>query len=283
MGLLERIRSSRGLATGEEQRYSADTWINDYLIPATFQYNGTSYSLTGMKGTLAGNRAMEVTDSLPSYSAAIRSVPPAFAAQMVRAMVLSQARFTYRNPPSHPNKPRRVFTTANGLKLLETPWSNATTGELVSRMEWHAGLAGAAFVAKRRDHLQVLRPDWTGIVWGSDSQPDNPGGALDGRLLGYFYCNGGFNNEWGYKPEFLLADECVHWAPIPDPLGVSIGMSWLTPAIRDLQSDKLAGDHKIRYWENGATPNLVIKGLPAVTRAVQRARRDDGRASRWRG
>jgi phage portal protein BeeE len=114
--------------------------------------------------------------------------------------------------------------------------------------------------------LQVLRPDWTGIVWGSHSQPDNPGGALDGELIGYFYCNGGFNNEWGYKPEFLLADECIHWAPNPDPLGVSIGMSWLTPAIRDLQSDKLAGDHKIRYWENGATPNLVIKGLPAVTR-----------------
>jgi phage portal protein BeeE len=266
VGLLERIRSSRGLATGEEQRYSMDTWISDYLIPSTFQYNGTSYPITGMKGTLAGNRAMEVTDSLPSYSAAIRAVPPAFAAQMVRSTVLSQGRFTYRNPPSHPSKPRRVFSTANGLKLLETPWPNATTGELISRMEWHEGLAGAAFVARRRNQLQVLRPDWTGIVWGSHSQPDNPGGALDGELIGYFYCNGGFNNEWGYKPEFLLADECIHWAPNPDPLGVSIGMSWLTPAIRDLQSDKLAGDHKIRYWENGATPNLVIKGLPAVTR-----------------
>jgi phage portal protein BeeE len=44
-------------------------------------------------------------------------------------------------------------------------------------------------------------------------------------------------------------------------------VSWLTSAIRDLQSDQLAGDHKIRYWSNGATPNLVIKGLPAVTRS----------------
>ena len=266
MSLLERIRSSRGLATTtitDELRYSVNQWMADYQA-FSFQYNGST-QVAGLNQTLAGNRAMEVTNSLPSYARALCQVPPAFAAQMVRALVLSQVRFTYRNPPSHPNKPRRMFSTPNGLRLLEKPWPNATTGELVSRMEWHAGLAGAAFVARRPDRLQVLRPDWTGIVWGSQSQPENPGHALDGQLLGYFYCNGGFGNEFGYKPEFLLADECIHWAPIPDPLGVSMGLSWLTPAIRDLQSDKLAGDHKIRYWENGATPNLVIKGIPAVT------------------
>ena len=56
------------------------------------------------------------------------------------------------------------------------------------------------------------------------------------------------------------------WIPKPDPLGTGSGQSWLTPAIRDIQSDALAGDHKINYWKNGATPNLVIKDLPAVTR-----------------
>jgi phage portal protein BeeE len=244
---------------------SAIRSIQDYLIPASFQYDGISYPL-GMNGTLAGNRAMEISNTLPSYTNAVMQVPPAFAAQMVRALVLSQARFTFRNPPWHPRTPRRLFSTP-ALSLLEKPWPNATTGELISRMEWHAGLAGVAFVARRPDQLQVLRPDWTAVVWGSQAQEKNPAHALDRKLIGYIYCNGGLNgNEYGYKPEFLLPDECIHWAPIPDPLLGSMGLSWLSPAIRDLQSDRLASDHKIRYWENGATPNLVISGLPAVTR-----------------
>jgi phage portal protein BeeE len=45
-----------------------------------------------------------------------------------------------------------------------------------------------------------------------------------------------------------------------------LGMSWLTPAIREMQGDRLASEHKIRFFEQGATPNLVIKGIPAVDR-----------------
>jgi len=45
-----------------------------------------------------------------------------------------------------------------------------------------------------------------------------------------------------------------------------LGMSWLTPAIREMQGDRLASEHKIRFFEQGATPNLVVKGIPAVSR-----------------
>jgi phage portal protein BeeE len=44
-----------------------------------------------------------------------------------------------------------------------------------------------------------------------------------------------------------------------------LGMSWITPALRDIQADQSALEHKLAYFSNGATPNLVIKGLPAVT------------------
>ena len=243
--------------------------------PSTFQYNGTTYHL-GLNGSLGGNRAMEITRSLESYTNAVLQCPPAFAAQDIRAGVLSQVRFTFRNLPwvvptrKDPNNvPRRLFSKPD-LQLLERPWKGATTADLVTRMEWHAGLGGAAFVALRRDsegpRLQVLRPDWCALLYGSQSQPENPGHALDSEFLGTVYWNGGPYGEFGYKPEFLLPDECIHWVPKPDPLNVGSGMSWRTPAIRDIQSDALAGQHKIRYWENGATPNLVIKGLPAVTR-----------------
>ena len=264
MGLLERVSAARTVAVADESRFSIDTWISDYLIPSQFQYGGNTYPL-GMTQTLAGNRAAEIAPTLTGYMAAVQGCPPAFAAQMVRALVLSQARFTFRNPPWHPRTPRRTFGNGD-LQRLEKPWKNATTGELLARMEWHAGLAGNAFVAHRPDRLRVLRPDWTAILYGSDLEPDNPGHALDGDLIGYVYCNGGFGGQFGYNPQLLLPDEVAHWSPIPDPLNAGIGMSWLTPAIRDLQGDRLAAEHKIRFFENGATPNLVVKGLTAQTK-----------------
>lgn len=272
MGLLDRVSAARS----GERRFGIDPWISDYLIPSSFQFGGQSYPYGtpfGLTQTLAGNRATEIVQSLPGCMAALRMCPPAFAAQMVRALILSQARFTFRNPPWHPRTPRRTFGSG-ALAPLERPWPNATTGELMARMEWHAGLAGNAFVFRRPDRLRVLRPDWTALIYGSELEPDNPGHALDGKLLGYLYCNGGFGGvgsaydtaagDFGYKPHLLLPDEVAHWSPIPDPLNAGIGMSWLTPGIRDMQGDRLAAEHKIRFFENGATPNLVIKGIPAV-------------------
>ncbi len=36
-------------------------------------------------------------------------------------------------------------------------------------------------------------------------------------------------------------------------------MSWITPIIREVMGDKATTDHKLRFFENGATPNLVVK------------------------
>ena len=259
MGLLERINASRQ----GETRSSVDSWISDYLIPAsTFSYNGVTYPL-GASGSLAGQRAMEISQTLPSYMSALAKCPPAFAAELVRALVLSQARFTFRNPPWHPRTPRRTFGNAS-LGILERPWTNATTGELVSRMEWHAGLAGNAYAAYRGRQLKVLRPDWVGVLSASDAQPDDPDGALDSQIIAYLYWNLGPNG--GYKPDVLLPDEVAHWSPIPDPLCPNLGMSWLTPAIRDIQVDRMAADYKVLFYQQGATPNLVVKGIPAATK-----------------
>jgi phage portal protein BeeE len=257
-GLLERVAAAQA-AGRTEQRYAVDTWLNEYLIPAvsSFSYNGNSYPL-GLNQTLAGQRVQEISATLPGYLAALRTCPPAFAAQMVRALVLSQLRFTFRNL-LWTRTPRRAFTTQD-LALLERPWPNATTGELVTRMEWHAGVAGNSFVTRRPDRLRVLRPDWVGIAYGSQREPDDPAHALDGELLGYLYCNGGFSS--GNTPETILPPDMAHWAPMPDPENAGLGMSWITPAVREIQSDRAAVDHKVAYFANGATPNLVIKGLP---------------------
>jgi len=272
VGLLERINAAARGGAGDsvvrrdETRSLADQWLTEYLQPTMFGFNGHQYAAGGGYGlvqTLAGNRATEIANTLPGYMTALRGCPPAFAAQMVRATVLSQARFVFRNLPWHPATPRKLFGTRE-LAVLERPWPKATTGELVSRMEWSEGLTGNAYVVRQRDRLRVLRPDWVAILYGSDQEPEDAAQALDGTLIGYIYQNQGFHS--GYKPVTMLPDEVAHWSPLPDPEAAGVGMSWLTPAIRDMQGDRLAAEHKIRFFENGATPNLVVKGIPAMTK-----------------
>jgi phage portal protein BeeE len=259
-------RRKERLPARVEQRYGIDPWISDYLIPASWQsflYSGQQYPLSGLNQTLAGNRAVEVSQTLPGYSAALRRCPPAFAAQMVRALVLSQARFTFRARPYGPaTTSRRLFGT-NELLTLEQPWPNGTSGELISRMEWHAGLAGNSYVTNytQTGRLRVLRPDWVQILYGSQREPDDPALALDGEVVSYIYTNRGYGQ--GYTPEFLPPSSVAHWSPIPDPEAAGLGMSWITPAVREIMGDGLMTDHKLKFFESGATPNLVVRGLQA--------------------
>lgn len=265
MGLLEKIDLAR--ASGDSKRFTTDQYISDYIIPAAgqFNYNGTTYPL-GLNQTAMGwSRTREVMQTLPAYTAALRQCPPAFAAELVRSTVLSQMRFIFRNRP-WTQRGRRTFGTAS-LSAVENPWPNATTGQMVSRMEWHAGLAGNSFVTNwEPGRLRVLRPDWTAIVYGSQLEPQSPGYALDGELIGYIYQNGGFTGDNKNPIRTLRVSEVAHWSPLPDPLSPEMGMSWVTSAVRDMQGDRAMTEHKLRFFENGATPNLVVKGIPAATK-----------------
>lgn len=259
MGLLERISA---VGAGAERRFAADQWFNDYLQPSQFQFGGAAYPF-GLNQTWANQRIQEISQTLPGYMQALAQSPPAFAAQMVRSLVLSQVRFCYRNLLSSGSS-RRTFGQPT-LAPLERPWPNATTGQLVSRMEWHTGLAGNAYVLRQPSRLRVLRPDWVMLVFGSEQQPDDAAHALDGQLLGYVYCNGGFN-AGRQNTQTLLPADVAHWSPLPDPLSAEIGMSWITPAVRELQGDIAATEHKLQFFKNGATPNMVVKGIPAATK-----------------
>lgn len=263
MGLLDRVFAAR---RGVETRMGIDQWLTDYLIPSTFNYGGSSYLYggTGYSRTMVGDLVTEISNTLPAYSAALRQAPPAFAAQMVRALILSQARFTFRRRPSS-GQPRNTFGT-RALSVLEKPGNGLTTAKMLARMEWHAGLAGNAYVYRQAGknpgdppRLRVLRPDWVAILWGSESEPEDAPFALDAELIGYVYWNGGFGG--GYPARTLLPSEVCHWAPLPDTEHAGLGMSWVTPALREIQGDRAATEHKLRFFANGATPALVVKGL----------------------
>jgi hypothetical protein len=94
------------------------------------------------------------------------------------------------------------------------------------------------------------------MVLGSDSDPAATSSDIDAELLGVLYHEGG--RDKGSQPVPLSRDEIAVFAPVPDPVSPWRGMSWLTPIIREILGDSAATDHKLRYFENGATPNLVV-------------------------
>jgi hypothetical protein len=63
----------------------------------------------------------------------------------------------------------------------------------------------------------------------------------------------------------FLPDEMMHFAPMPDPEATYRGMSWLTPVIRELQADIQATRHKLKFFENAATPNLAVSLPKEIT------------------
>jgi len=257
MRLLDRL-AGRDLG-GDSSRYSFDDyigWVNE------FTYQGNTFP-TGLN-TLYGSGSREnISSDFGGYVAAVKACPPAFAAQLVRSQLLSEIRFTFRNNRRSAT-PGRTFGN-RALELLEQPWPGATTGELVSKMEWHEGLAGNAYVRldRTRKRLQVLRPDWVTIVLGSESDPEYAATALDVELVGYLYTNGGPMS--GNTPTVLFPEDVAHWSPLPDPDAAWRGMSWITPAVRDIQGDRLATEHKLKFFELAGTPNLVVKGVKAPT------------------
>jgi hypothetical protein len=236
-----------------ESRYSLEDWWADKQAEV-FSFSGKSYSTFGFG--LGSSPGVETADGFSGYMAAVRQSPPAFGAQLVRGLVLSQARFAFRNRVD-----RRLFGTA-ALARLEAPWPKGSTAELVTKMEWHAGAAGNAFVFDDGRRLRLLDPSKVTIVIGSPDGPRDQIDPLVDDVIGYGFWRDGIGQG---KAITLMPEEVAHWAPLPDPLALEKGMSWLTPVLREISGDVAATRHKIKYFENGATPNLVVKGIPAAS------------------
>ena len=246
MNLLQSlIRSSRYPARSTSP-LALDDWVN------YFAYDGTYYPFTYSQ-TLRGNK--EDIDS--SYSSlvgqAYKSNGVVFACMLARQLLFSEARFQYRQLRS--GRPGELFGNAD-LRVLEQPWPGGTTGDLLTRIIQDADLAGNAFIHRRGNRLVRLRPDWVTIVMGSRSRPAAEAGDLDAELLGYVYKPGGPADPRDYVS--IDRSEVAHFAPIPDPTASYRGMSWLTPILREIAGDSAASSHKNKFFENGATPNLVI-------------------------
>jgi hypothetical protein len=177
-----------------------------------------------------------------------------WAIERVRVSLFSEARFQFQQ--IRKGRPGDLFGTQD-LSILERPWEGGTTGDLLTRMILDADFAGAFFGVELEGEVVRLRPDWVEIVL--TERWDSEGTQVGWKRLGYLYYEGGKN---GQVPAVFLPHEVVHFAPMPDPLATWRGMSWLTPVVREVMADGMATKHKLKFFENAATPNLAVS-LPA--------------------
>lgn len=237
-----RIRQVLGLEPRRsDDALSFDEWVS------YFNYLGNLYPFA-TSGSLKQDRE-EVAATFGGFAdGAVKGDGVVFACMAVRQLFFSEARFQYRQMEN--GRPGQLFGDKS-LELLERPWPNGTTGDLLSRAIQDADLSGNFFAVRRPGRITRMRPDWVTIVLGSPS-----GHPLDVEVAGYQFHPGGPAS--GSDPVNLLPENVCHFAPMPDPMASFRGMSWLTPVIREVMADKAATLHKLMFFENGGTPNLVV-------------------------
>lgn len=242
MALVDRISS--GLAELRHREPSSRYSVDD--LAELVSFGGMTYPLTQ---TTMGPLDQESVGTTPV--GAITASSPVFALVLARMQAFSQARFQWTRFTG--SQAGDLFGTPE-LTVLEQPWPGGTTSDLLARMEIHVSGAGNAYVVRpRRDRLSVLRPDRVIIVMGSQTDADTPAEAPDVEVIGYLH-----TTSRGRVTPFGPG-EVAHYAPYPDPNATFLGMSWITPAIREYQADSLATEHKARFFSNSATSNLALK------------------------
>ena len=261
MGVLEKIDAARGVRRkGWSQPLS---WAyDDFRAPFL-----SSYPLTPDRETIEN-------DFEGYVRGAYKANGIIFACIAARQGVFSQARFKWQEyVKGEPQKPHGN----QDLRLLEKPWPTGTTGELLSLAEVDVSLAGNFWATTVDDRGRMgraatgpgqrvarMRPDWVTQVIASYSGDPY---ALDAKVVGILYHPRPMS---GYLPAspgavdwenatLLLPEEVCHYSLYPDPEARFRGMSWLTPIIREVQADKAATQHKLKFFEQGATPQVVFK------------------------
>lgn len=240
--------------------YSMDQWISDM---GSMLFQGRQYPL-GYTTTWGKEPAEQIGNNFAGYvQAGLKGNGVVFALERKRLEVFSQARFQYQR--LRDGRPGDLFGST-ALQVLERPWPGGTTGDLLARMLFDADFAGNSWTTRLNGQLVRLRPDWVEVVLAERMAPVGAGGEpvqVGWEQVGIFYYEGGPAS--GAKPAILLPGEYCHFAPIPDPEATYRGMSWLTPVIRELQADTSATKHKVKFFENAATPNLAVSLAKEIT------------------
>lgn len=249
--------------TAEIERFgnpAFDAWADSW-----FKYQQQIYT-PAYNTSIPGSKTEPVADSYIGYvQNAYKANGVVFAVSQARAMLFTDITFKWRRY-GQTGGGNDLFGTTD-LQVLERPWPGGTTQQLLARAEQDVTNVGTFFVARDGDRLRRLQPDWCEFILSAD-----PTTAAEVDIVGIRYEVGGrgrsgevklypVNPGPGVNPDGFAA----FWSPIPDPAAMYRGMSWMTPVIQEMQADQASTDHKLKFFENGATVNLVISLAETVT------------------
>jgi hypothetical protein len=226
----------RALSAKTEQRYTLNEYVHDV---SSFYFQGLQYQ--GVQETYDKRPSEKPGGGFEGIvNGAYARNGIVFACQVARLKAFSQVRFMWQQMRA--GRTADLFWTPE-LAVLESPWLNGSTGELLARMIQDVDLVGNAFVRRTipTGNRDLLGMDLNGYAYF----PDGPNGDRD--------------------PIYLAPDEVAHWSPLPDPTSTYRGMSWLTPILREIRGDNSTTDHKLNFFDHAATPNMVVKMDPTVT------------------
>lgn len=237
-----------------EERAGGLSWPDYLRLWEQFGYNGVQYVVPG--GNLSELTALQAQRN-----------PIVWACITVRLLVFSEVRFAFQRWAA--GRGGALFGTQD-LAILEEPWPNATTGDLLARMEVDASLYGNSYWVRQGNANQLVRLDPTRVIVATGDVVDTISGEPFGKqLVGY-----GLNNERGQVVATFLPDEICHYKPLPDPAHPFRGASWLSALLPDVIADMDLTDYKHSFLQNAATPNLVITFDPMVSVDTMNAFRD---------
>ena len=240
-----------------DQELTTDQWTK------MFSHLGNLYNLNGFSSS--GTKTEVIENDFRSYvNGAYKSSGIVYACCAARASVFSEAEFALR--PRDSKRTRDITIDDPALDLLEIPWPNGTTGELLFRAIQDVDLAGNHYMLREdkggKPRLRRLRPDWVDIVL-----TEKPEDALRSDVAGYIYRPGGTQDreKWEVFPIDGSNGTVAHWSPVPDPDAQYRGMSWLTPVIREILADKSIAKHKLKFFDNAATPGIAVSYSDTVS------------------
>ena len=246
------------ILSGEISRYNLQQYLYD--VQQQLRYGAGQYALGtyGISTTWGQRPAEPVGNNFDGYvQGLLYRDGPVASAEAYRLRVFGQAPLLFQEyRDGRPGK----YSYDSSLDLLRTPWVGGSTGDLMKRALLYGDFGGNGWVVRIDDELVVLRPDYVTIVLEDRIYS---GRKVGFRQVGIAYSEYGLAGD---DAAVFLRGEYAHFVPyMPDPLASYRGMSWLTPIIREVQSDIGATDHGVAWWQNAATPNLAVSLPKEIT------------------
>lgn len=191
-------------------------------------------------------------DDLMTYEQAFRASPPVHAAVSTRQSLYSEVRFSYQRFRN--GRPGDLFSTRDLVLLESAP-------DLLALWELDVSFAGNAYAFVHEGRIVVPRPNNVEVVTTElRTSPQAPPFARE--VLGYRLLDDDHSQG---EAALIEADRMAHYFERPDPAKPWRGVSWIGAVHREIIGDDLMTRFKQKFFENAATPNMVVKSPNPLT------------------